>query len=72
MKLKKVDSSMVYAIGYDTKKKILEVVFNSGKIYHYFDIPRSEYQTLMKSRSIGSHMQEIIECYCGSPINRRS
>ncbi|MBS3905832.1 MAG: KTSC domain-containing protein [Syntrophaceae bacterium] len=31
MNLKKVNSSMIYAIGYDLNSKTLEVVFRSGK-----------------------------------------
>ena len=53
MNLKKVDSSMVYAIGYDQKSKSLEVVFNSGKIWIYENVPRKIYSEMMKSSSIG-------------------
>ena len=72
MNLKKVDSSMVYAVGYDPKSKSLEVVFNSGKTWIYEDVPKKVYQEIIKSSSIGSYMREcIIDCYDSYPISRR-
>jgi hypothetical protein len=64
MNLKKVNSSMVYAIGYNPKSKTLEVVFKSGKVWVYEEVPKKVYQELLKSKSIGSYMREnIIDCY---------
>jgi len=36
-KLTKVNSSMVYAVGYDHESKTLEVVFKRGGIWEYED-----------------------------------
>jgi len=70
MKLKKVNSSMVYAIGYDSKSKTLEVVFRSGKAWVYEEVPKKVYQELLKSESIGSYIREnIIDCYLSYPIS---
>jgi hypothetical protein len=64
MDLKKVNSSMVYEIGYNPKSKTLEVVFRSGKAWVYGEVPKKVYQELLKSESIGSYMREnIIDCY---------
>ena len=69
MNLKKVNSSMVYAIGYDPKSKTLEVVFRSGKAWVYEEVPKKVYQELLKSESIGSYMREnIIDCYLSYSI----
>ena len=71
MNLKRVNSSMVYAIGYDPKSKTLEVVFRSGKAWVYEEVPKKVYQELLKSESIGSYMHEnIIDCYLSYPIRR--
>ena len=71
MNLKKVDSSMVHAIGYDPKSKTLEVVFTSGKIWVYEGVSKKVYQELLKSGSIGSYMRDnIIDCYPSYPIRR--
>ena len=46
---KKVKSSMLYAVGYDSKSKTLEVIFNKGGIWEYYDVPKDEYEGLMRS-----------------------
>jgi len=67
--LKKVDSSMVYAVGYDKDTRDLEVVFKSGKIWIYEDVSKDIYKELMESDSIGSFMRnEIIGCYSEYPM----
>ena len=56
MRLKPVDSEMLQYVGYDAKQKTLEVVFNSGERYQYFDVPASVYDELMSAESIGQYM----------------
>jgi hypothetical protein len=69
MNLKKVNSSMVYAIGYDSKSKALEVIFTSGKAWVYEEVPKKVYQELLKSESVGSYMREnVIDCYSSYPV----
>ena len=59
-KLTKVDSSMVYAVGYDRDSKTLEVVFRRGGIWAYEKVPEKEYRAMMKAGSIGSYMRDCI------------
>jgi hypothetical protein len=64
MNLTKVESSMIYAFGYDEKSSTLEVVFNSGRVYRYLDVPKEEYDGLSAAESKGSFMlSHIIDCY---------
>ena len=68
--LTKVNSSMVYAVGYDYSAKELEVVFNTGKIWVYHNVPQKIYQKLLKAPSIGSFMiNNIIDCYNEERMN---
>ena len=60
MRLKPVDSEMLEYVGYDGKQKILEVVFNSGERYKYFNVPASVYDELMSAESIGQYMHKHI------------
>lgn len=63
-KLSRLDSSMLYAVGYDSQSETLEVVFNSGGIYRYSDVPASVYDGLLASDSPGRYMwTEIINLY---------
>ncbi len=64
MQLETVDSSMIHAVGYDPKEQCLEVVFNNGKVYQYFEIPQEIYDGLMEASSKGSYMRSfVIDCY---------
>lgn len=68
--LTKVNSSMIYAVGYDEKKEILEVVFMKGSIWGYEGVPKDIYEDLLDSDSIGSYMNSMIfNCYNEYQIN---
>ena len=72
MKLKVVESSMIHAVGYNSKTRELEVVFNSGRTYIYEDVPPKIYKELMAAESKGQYMRaEIIDCYPCSELRSR-
>jgi hypothetical protein len=72
MKLQTVDSSMIHAVGYDPKHQMLEVVFNSGKVYQYLEVPQNVYDELMASDSKGSYMLSfVIDCYPYQLLRKR-
>jgi hypothetical protein len=72
MKLEPVESSMIQAAGYDEKSSTLEVVFNSGKTYRYFEVPKTVYLELMESNSKGSYMlSDVIDCFPYEQIKKR-
>lgn len=72
MKLTTVESSMIHAVGYDPRIRTLEVVFNSGKLYRYEDVPLEEYEGLMAAESKGRYMRtNIIGVYPYYPLSRR-
>ena len=54
--LTRLDSSMLYAAGYDPKTETLEVVFNSGGIYRYSAVPPEVYEELLHTDSKGRYM----------------
>jgi hypothetical protein len=55
-----VASSMIAAAGYDSKNRILIVLYNSGRAYEYFQVPPEEFQGLMKADSKGKYMNSHI------------
>ncbi len=55
-----VESSMVHAVGYDPRTRRLEVVFTSGKVYCYEDVPPEVFQGLLEAESKGRYMREYI------------
>ncbi len=46
-----VDSSNIADVGYDETSMTLEVGFNTGTIYQYFDVPQTVYQEFMSAGS---------------------
>lgn len=72
MKLTTVESSMIHAVGYDAKTRVLEVVFNSGQTYCYENVPPKVYKELMAADSKGRYMRdEIIDVYPYAQLSRR-
>lgn len=59
-----VESSMIYAVGYDEETQTLEVLFNSGRLYFYYDVPREVYEELLAAESKGRYMRAcVIDVY---------
>jgi len=64
MQLIQVESSMIYAVGYDEESQTMEVVFNSGGVYRYFDVPKDIYEGLLAAESKGRYMRaNVIDVY---------
>jgi len=55
-----VTSSNITSIGYDADKSILEIEFNTGKIYQYEPVTAEGHLEFMKSDSIGSFFHKHI------------
>jgi hypothetical protein len=66
---KRVDSSVIAAVGYDRATEVLEVEFHSGKVYIYLDVPPEEHRALLAADSIGRYFnQEIRTSYSTARI----
>jgi len=48
-----VESSMIKSIGYDAQSSTLEIEFNSGAVWQYFDFPESLWYEFESSESKG-------------------
>lgn len=60
MERQSVESSNLASIGYDAENEILEVEFNHGGIYQYFDVPENVYEELMSAASHGVYFSANI------------
>ena len=56
-----VSSSNIASIGYDQESSTLEVEFNNGAIYQYFDIGENLYNQLMSAGSKGGFLASNIK-----------
>ncbi|MGH2593881.1 MAG: KTSC domain-containing protein [Anaerolineae bacterium] len=62
---------MIHAIGYDKDKRILEIVFSTGRAYQYGDVPPEEYQGLLNAESKGRYfLANIRDMYAYWPVGR--
>lgn len=61
MKREKVSSSNLASIGYDAANEILEVEFNHGGVYQYFDVPEDVCEELMNTDSHGIFFDKNIK-----------
>jgi hypothetical protein len=54
-------STVIDKIEYDAEHWILTVVFQSGKVYYYKDVPGSVYISLRAARSKGRYLNKNIK-----------
>jgi hypothetical protein len=58
---KRVSSSNIRSIGYESESLMLEIEFNTGSIYQYYDVPVSIHDSLMVASSHGSYFSRHIK-----------
>lgn len=61
MEMTIVDSSNVAAIGFDKDSQTLQVEFNSGAAYQYFDVPEAVYEGLLAAASVGQYLNQQVK-----------
>jgi hypothetical protein len=57
MKKTEVESSVIGAVGHT---RVLEIQFESGRIYQYFDVPEKVYEEMLASDSKGRYFNSHI------------
>jgi hypothetical protein len=55
MKWTPVESSVFRAAGYAERPAVLYLLFRSGEVYRYFDVPRWQYQEFLAADSQGRY-----------------
>lgn len=56
-----VQSSMIRSFGFDSSSSTLEVEFNSGAVWQYFDVPESTYYEMKSAGSSGKFFHANIK-----------
>lgn len=56
-----VRSSNVKSIGYDRFKRLLEVEFHNGGVYHFHEVSPEDHRRLMTADSVGAHLHMHIK-----------
>ncbi|GAA5072975.1 KTSC domain-containing protein [Lysobacter panacisoli] len=60
MERRHVDSQALRSIGYDPDRQVLEIEFESGAVYRYFDVPPHLHDGLMAAPSHGEYFSRHI------------
>jgi len=58
---KPVNSSNLESIGYDEDTSVLEIAFQGGGIYQYFNVPKGVYLDIMAAESHGKFFHRHIK-----------
>jgi len=61
MDMIQVVSSNVAAVGYDEDSSTLQVEFNNGTAYQYFDVPMHIFEGLRDADSVGGYLAAQIK-----------
>jgi hypothetical protein len=56
-----VESSVLAEVGYDQKRRVLEVKLVSGAVYQYLDVPAREFMALLAAASAGRYYNTNIK-----------
>lgn len=56
-----IESSVLAEVGYDQKRRLLEVKLVSGAVYQYLDVPAREFMALLAADSSGHYYNTTIK-----------
>ena len=55
-----VKSSAITSMGYDERNRVLEIEYKNGTVYRYREVPRSVWDELKRSDSLGAYVNANI------------
>ncbi|WP_166417453.1 KTSC domain-containing protein [Cochlodiniinecator piscidefendens] len=61
MEMISVSSSNVSAVGYDSDTSTLQIQFNDGSLYQYFDVPEHIFDGLRTADSAGRYLHQNVK-----------
>lgn len=71
MKRVPVNSTNILSVGYDENSQMLEVEFNTKRIYRFSNVPAHVYSGLMRSKSHGKYfLTHITNNYSQSELKK--
>jgi hypothetical protein len=54
-------SSVIITAHYDKDTRVLKIIFRSGVVYQYYDVPEEVYLSYMKAKSKGTFLNKSIK-----------
>jgi hypothetical protein len=69
MRRRQVNSSSLRSIAYDSRSRILEIEFHSGRVYQYLDVSQTVFEELLAQDSLGAYFNtEIRDIYASARV----
>jgi hypothetical protein len=57
-----IESTSIVSIGYDRKRRELEIEFReTGDVYRFFEVSAAEYADFIAAESKGSHLNQVFK-----------
>jgi hypothetical protein len=56
-----VESSSIVSVGYDEERRVLEVMYTGGRVYHYLNVPSALVLALLEAKSKGRFLNDQIK-----------
>lgn len=56
-----IESSVIVSVGYDRKRRVLEVELAGGAVYQYLDVPPKDFMALLAADSAGRYYNQRIK-----------
>jgi hypothetical protein len=57
-----VDSTSIASIGYEPRRRELEIEFRESRdVYRYFEVPEDEYAEFMAAKSKGTYLNHVFK-----------
>ena len=63
VKLKKIESSAIKAIGYNPDSQKLYILFHESGVYRYNNVPPTLFEQLQQAQSVGKFYNQRIKAY---------
>ena len=61
MKRELVESDALVSVGYNRETQVLQIEFEGGRIYDYYDVPRQVHDWLLRVQNKGAYLNQIIK-----------
>jgi hypothetical protein len=68
-----LESTLLASASYHGRRRLLDVIFHSGELYRYFNVPSACYQGLLAADSKGTYFNlHIRNCFPYQHLSARS
>lgn len=60
MERQQIASTSIRSVGYDERSMVLELEFQNGHVYQYYDVPPEHFEAMVGPGSAGAYFNRVI------------